>query len=92
MIKCRQTGHEVNSINDYMDIISTLASHLAEPPVIDYLNKTWKYRNANHDSSDNESDDDDDEDENEKLFCGYSDDELEVIIIFVIYIYTNIFK
>jgi len=71
-----------------MDIISTLASNLAEPPVIDYLNKTWKYRNVNHDGSDNESDDDDDddddEDKNKKLFCGYSEDELEAIILFVI--------
>lgn len=81
MIKCPQTGYEVNSINDYMDIISTLASHLAEPPVIDYLNKTWKYRNVNQDSSDNESDD---EDENEKLFCGYSEDDLEAIILYFV--------
>lgn len=76
MIKCHQTGREANVINDYLDIISTLSSHLAEPPVIDYLNKTWKYRNVNHDSSDNESDDED-ENENEKLFSGYSEDELE---------------
>lgn len=76
MIKCHQTGREVNVINDYLDIISTLSSHLAEPPVIDYLNKTWKYRNVNHDSSDNESDESD-ENENEKLFSGYSEDELE---------------
>lgn len=78
VIKCHKTGHEVNTINDYLDIISTLASHLAEPPIIDYLNKTWKYRNVNHDSSDNESDDED-ENENEKLFSGYSDDELETL-------------
>lgn len=84
MIKCRQTGHEVNSINDYMDIISTLASNLAEPPVIDYLNKTWKYINVNHDSSDDESDDDD-----EKLFSGYTEDKLEAryfVFICIIYI------
>jgi len=90
VIKCRQTGHEVNSINDYMDIISTLASHLADTQVIDFLNKTWKYRDVNHDSSDSESDD---EDENEKLFCGYSEDKLEaIIILLVIYIYIQIFK
>lgn len=72
----------MNSINDYLDILSTLASNLAEPPVIDYLNKTWRYRNENHDSSDNESDDEN-ENENEKLFCGYSEDELEAIILFI---------
>lgn len=79
VIKCHQTGREVNAINDYLDIISMLTSRLAEPPVIDYLNKTWRYRSVNSDSSDNESDED--EDENEKLYCGYSEDELEAIII-----------
>lgn len=89
MIKCHKTGHEMNTINDYLDILSTLTSHLAEPPVIDYLNKTWRYRNDNHDSSDNESDD---EDENEKVFCGYSEEELEVIIylLYNIYLYMYI--
>lgn len=80
VIKCHQTGREVNVINDYLDILSMLTSRLAEPPVIDYLNKSWRYRNVNYDSSDNESDDNDDEDK--KLFCGYSDDELEAIILF----------
>lgn len=63
-----------------MDILSILTSRLAEPPVIDYLHKTWKYRNENHDSSDNDSDED--EDENENVFSGYSEDELEAIILF----------
>jgi len=59
---------------------------LAEPPVIDYLNKTWRYGSVNHDNSDNEEsdDDDDDEDKNEKLLCGYTDDELEAMIIFIL--------
>lgn len=88
VIKCHQTGREVNAINDYLDILSTLTSCLAEPPVIDYLNKTWRYRSSNNDSSDNESDDEND-DENEKLFCGYSDDELEAIILPIILKYIN---
>lgn len=82
MIKCHQTGREVNAINEYLDILSVLTSRLAEPPVMDYLNKTWRYRNENHDSSDNDSDED--EDENEHLFCGYSEDELEAMIILFI--------
>jgi len=90
VIKCHQTEREVNSINDYLDILSTLTSRLAEPPVIDYLNKTWSYNNVNHDSSDNESDDDDNEDE--KLFCGYSDDELEAMILYFILLRNNIIK
>lgn len=63
-----------------MDILSILTSRLAEPPIIDYLNKTWRYRNENYDSSDSESDDD--KDDNVKIFCGYSEDELEAMIIF----------
>lgn len=80
VIKCHQTDREVNTINDYLDILSTLTSPLAESPVIDYMNKTWRYRNVNQDSSDNESDDDD----NEKPFCGYSEDELEVIKLIIV--------
>lgn len=80
MIKCYQTGREVNAINDYLDILSTLTSRLAEPPVIDYISKMWRYRNVNHDSSDNDESDEDEE--NEKLFCIYSEDELEAMILF----------
>lgn len=81
MIKCHQTGREVNAINDYLDILSSLSSSLAQPPVIDYLSKTWRYRNENHDSSENDSDE---EEESEKSSCGYSDGELEAITVFII--------
>lgn len=83
MIKCHQTGREVNAINDYLDILSTLSSRLVEPPVIDYINKTWRYRNVNHDSSDNDESHEDEE-ENQKLFCGYSEDELEAMTLFLL--------
>lgn len=81
MIKCHHTGQEINTINDYLDILSILTSILVEPQVIEYLNKTWKYRNENYDSSDNESDDEDDE--NKTLVGGYSEDELEAMIFIV---------
>lgn len=56
-----------------------LTSILVEPQVVKYLNKTWKYGSENYDS-DNESDEEEDKDR--KLIGGYSDDELEAIILF----------
>ncbi|XP_050541390.1 ubiquitin-protein ligase E3C isoform X2 [Daktulosphaira vitifoliae] len=74
VIKCLKTGREVNAINNYLDILSSLTSCLAEPPVIDYLNKAWKHSSANQeDSSEDESD------EEEKPFCGYLEHELQIL-------------
>ncbi|XP_050422907.1 ubiquitin-protein ligase E3C [Adelges cooleyi] len=73
IMKCKTTGREVNAVNDYLDILSSLTSRLAEPPVIEYLNKTWRHRSANQDSSEDESD------EEEKPFSGYLENELEVL-------------
>lgn len=81
MIKCNQTGQEVNAFSDYLDILSILTSVLVEPQVVDYLNKTWKYKNVNDDSSDHDSDAE--EHENEIIIRSYSDDELEAIILIV---------
>ncbi|VVC25277.1 Hypothetical protein CINCED_3A008949 [Cinara cedri] len=76
VIKCHETGREVNAINDYLDILSMLTSILVEPQVVKYLNKTWKYGSENYDS---DSESDEEEDKDRKLIGGYSDDELEIL-------------
>lgn len=83
VIKCHTTGREFNAINDYLDILSILTSRLVEPPVIDYISKTWMYKDLCQDSSDNESDDE--SNENEKLLRDISEDELEAIILFILF-------
>lgn len=80
MIKCNQTGREVNAFNDYLDILSILTSILVKPQVVDYLNKIWKYTSINYESSDHESD----MDEEENIITGdYSDSDLEVMILII---------
>lgn len=82
VIKCHQTGREVNAINDYMDILSTLTNSLVEPSVIEYLDRMWMCRSGNQkdhtDSSSSSSDDDEKDDET------YSENELEAMIFFFI--------
>lgn len=77
-MKCQQTGREVNSIHDYLDILSTLTNSLVEPSVIEYLERIWICRSGNQkDNSDSSSDDDNEEDDKT-----YSENELEAIIFY----------